>query len=169
MNDARYVAFVEEHWDRYLRLARLLTADRHRGEDLLQDCLVKLYVHWRRAAARGDPHAYLRRMLVNGNVSRWRRQHREYLVGQPPERPDPAASHDESPRHELRRALLSLPDRQRAVVVLRHYEDLTERETATLLRCTVGTVKSQNARALRRLRELLGEDFAPEKVTNHDR
>ena len=154
--DIEYVAFVEANWDRYLRLARLLTGDRHRGEELLQDCLVRLYVRWRRVAGKGDPHPYLRRMLVNGNVSWWRRRRREQLVGIPPEFETPAATGREH-REDLRQALLRLPYRQRAVVVLRHYEDLTERETASVLGCTIGTVKSQNARALARLRELLGD------------
>jgi RNA polymerase sigma-70 factor (sigma-E family) len=155
--DSGYVAFVQEGWARYLRLARLLTGDRHRAEELLQDSLVKLYLRWRRVSARGDPHAYLRRMLVTGNVSRWRRARREQLVGMPPERPAPGP--DGAPhRDELWRALLDLPARQRAVVVLRYYEDLTERETAAVLGCSVGTVKSQNARAIARLRTVLHPD-----------
>jgi RNA polymerase sigma-70 factor (sigma-E family) len=154
--DIEYVAFVEANWDRYLRLARLLTGDRHRGEELLQDCLVRLYVRWRRVAGRGDPHPYLRRMLVNGNVSWWRSRRREQLVEIPPERETPVVIGHEH-HEDLRQALLRLPYRQRAVVVLRHYEDLTERETAAVLGCTVGTVKSQNARALTRLRELMDD------------
>jgi RNA polymerase sigma-70 factor (sigma-E family) len=162
MRDAQFVAFVEESWERYLRVARLLTGDRHRGEELLQDSLVKLYVRWRRATVRGDPHAYLRRTLVNGNISWWRRRRREHLVGDPPDRADPATGREH--QEELRRALLSLPYRQRAVVVLRHYEDLTEREVAAVLGCTVGTVKSQNARALGRLREMLDDGSTRERV-----
>jgi RNA polymerase sigma-70 factor (sigma-E family) len=135
----------------------LLTGDRHRGEELLQDSLVKLYVRWRRAAMRGDPHAYLRRVLVNGNISWWRRHRREHLVEEPPE-PADRPGHRGEHHEDLRRALLSLPRRQRAVGALRHYEDLTEREVAAALGCTVGTVKSQNARAMGRLRELLTDD-----------
>jgi RNA polymerase sigma-70 factor (sigma-E family) len=153
--DAEFTAFVEEHWSRYLRLARMLTGDPHLGEELLQDSLVRLYTRWRRVSAR-DPHPYLRRMLVNGNISRWRRRHREDLVDRPPERADPTAERGEF-HEELHRALRALPDRQRAVVVLRHYEDLTEREVAATLGCTVGTVKSHHARALQRLRALLGD------------
>ncbi|GIJ63468.1 SigE family RNA polymerase sigma factor [Virgisporangium aurantiacum] len=151
--DAAYAAFVAANWGRYLRVARLLTGDVHRGEELLQDSLVKLYVRWRRASIRGDPHAYLRRTLINGNISWWRRWRREQLVADPPDYEDPRAA--ATPQDQVRRALRQLPRGQRAVVVLRHYEDLTEREVATLLRCTVGTVKSQNARALAKLRELL--------------
>jgi RNA polymerase sigma factor (sigma-70 family) len=124
--DVEYVAFVEANGERYLRLARLLTGDRDRGEELLQDSLVRLYVRWRRAAITGDVHAYLRRMLVNGNISWWRRRRREHLVEAPPDHADPAGAGHE-PHDELRRALLWLPYRQRAVVVLRHFEDLSER------------------------------------------
>ncbi len=81
--DREFVAFVEDYWDRYLRLARLLTGNSHLGEELLQDTLVRLYVRWRRLSDR-DPHAYVRRMLVNGNVSWWRRRRREQLVESPP-------------------------------------------------------------------------------------
>ncbi|MFI5956796.1 SigE family RNA polymerase sigma factor [Cryptosporangium sp. NPDC051539] len=161
--DAEYVAFVEANWERYLRLARLLSGDRHRGEELLQDCLVRLYVRWAGAAVKGDPHPYLRRILVNANISWWRGRRREYLVETPPDQTQPETTGDEY-REDLRRALLQLPARQRAVVVLRYYEDLTERETAAAMGCTVGTVKSQNARALRRLRELLDAHEPPRKV-----
>jgi len=158
-SDAEYVAFVRAIWPRYTRLARLLTGDRHRGEDLLQDCLVKLYLRWRRVTQRGDPHAYLQRMLINGSVSRWRRGRRERLVEAPPETAD-LTSDSPHVHDDLRRALLALPRQQRAVIVLRHYEDLSERQVAEVLGCSLGTVKSHNSRALRRLRELLDERIA---------
>src|SRR5689334_11054811 len=109
--ETEYVAFVQANWGRYLRLARLLTGDRDRGEELLQDSLVRLYVRWRRAATR-DPHAYLRRMLANGNISWWRLRRREYLSAAPPDRADP----DPDPPDQadaLRAALLALPAGQR--------------------------------------------------------
>jgi RNA polymerase sigma-70 factor (sigma-E family) len=150
--DADYVAFVESTWEHYLRLARLLTGDRHRAEELLQDSLITLYGHWRRVSARGDPHAYLRRMLINGNVSWWRRRRREHLVADVPERTDPRTA--EPHQHDdLQQALRRLPPQQRAVVVLRHYEDLSEKTVAATLGCSIGTVKSQNARAMARLRQ----------------
>ncbi|MEV4611835.1 SigE family RNA polymerase sigma factor [Kitasatospora sp. NPDC049258] len=161
--DAAYAAFVEAAWHRHLRTATLLTGDRHRAEELLQDCLVKLYVRWRRMSA-DDPHAYLRRMLVNGNVSWWRRRRRELLTDEVPEAPGPSAgpsapsAHRVDQREELLHALRALPERQRAVVVLRHFEDLSEKDTAAALGCSVGTVKSQNARAMARLRAALREN-----------
>lgn len=150
--DDAYVAFVERAWDHHLRVARLLTGDPHRAEELLQDCLVTLYARWRRMAR--DPDAYLRRMLANGNVSWWRRRRRETLVADSPDRADPHAGPIET-YEELGRALLTLPRRQRAVVVLRHYADLSEKQVAATLGCSIGTVKTQNSRALARLRELL--------------
>ncbi|HEU0239439.1 MAG TPA: SigE family RNA polymerase sigma factor [Micromonosporaceae bacterium] len=151
-HDREYANFVAAVWVPYLRLARLLTGDWHVAEELLQDSLVRLYTHWPRVSSVGDPHAYLRRMLVNGNVSRWRRHGRERLVDVVPDRFGPDTG---SPDPELREALLALPWHQRAVVVLRHYEDLSEKAVAEALDCSVGTVKSQHARALTRLRQLL--------------
>lgn len=157
-SDSGFAAFVSTAWRPHLRLARLLTGDPHHGEELLQDSLVRLYQRWRRVAKRGDPHAYLRRCLINGNVSRWRRSRREVLAAEVPEHEDAAAAHRE-PYDELRAALLALPKQQRAVVVLRHYADLSEGDIAAALGCTVGTVKSHHHRAMRRLRELLPEAY----------
>ncbi|MFG2053944.1 SigE family RNA polymerase sigma factor [Micromonospora sp. NPDC048930] len=154
--DRSYVAFVETAWQRHIRLAMLLTGDRWRAEELLQDSLVKVYERWRRLSRLDDPHAYLRRALVNNHTSGWRRRRRESLVADVPDRAAPAG--DIGPDAVvLRRALMSLPAKQRAVVVLRHYEDLTEREVAQVLGCSVGTVKSQNARALDKLRHFLDQ------------
>ncbi|SCG48092.1 SigE family RNA polymerase sigma factor [Micromonospora inositola] len=152
--DAAYVAFVEAAWQRHLRLAMLLTGDRWRAEELLQDSLVRMYERWRKLSRLDDLHAYLRRALVNNHTSVWRRRRRESLVAEVPDRVGPGGGLD----HDalvLRRALLSLPLRQRAVVVLRHYEDLPEREVARVLGCSVGTVKSQHSRALAKLRHLV--------------
>ncbi|MFG3297849.1 SigE family RNA polymerase sigma factor [Micromonospora chersina] len=152
--DASYVAFVEEAWRRHIRLAMLLAGDRWRAEELLQDSLVRMYERWRRLSRSDDLHAYLRRALVNNHTSFWRRRRRESLVAEVPDRAAPSTE----PDHDavaLRRALRALPPRQRAVVVLRHYEDLPEREVARVLGCTVGTVKSQHSKALGKLRHLL--------------
>jgi RNA polymerase sigma-70 factor (sigma-E family) len=156
--DESYVAFVEVAWQRHIRLAMLLTGDRWRAEELLQDSLVKVYERWRRLSRLDDLHAYLRRVLVNNHTSMWRRRRRESLVAEVPDRAvPPNGIHPEAVA--LRAALRSLPPRQRAVVVLRHYEDLPEREVAQVLGCSVGTVKSQNARALDKLRHLVDQPF----------
>jgi len=160
--DADYVAFVVAAWQRHQRLARLLTGDPSSADDLLQDALVKVYLRWRRLSRAGDPHGYLRRIMVNASTSRWRRGRREYLVDAPPDRPVSIGTGDHD---DLRQALMSLPARQRAVVVLRYYEDLTERQTAEVMGCSVGTVKSQNARALGRLRALLHDGTEDGRLT----
>ena len=166
MTDTEYAAFVAANWDRYLRLAYLLTGSEHAAEELVQDTLVKLYARWRRLSVIGDPNAYVRRMLANGNVSRWRRSRREQLVDAPPETGTAAAGRGLTATPELwpgeregaeglRRALMCLPAGQRAVAVLRHFEDLSEKQVAAVLGCSVGTVKSQNAKALAALRRHL--------------
>jgi RNA polymerase sigma-70 factor (sigma-E family) len=164
--DGSYTEFVDANWTRFLRLARFLSGDDDRGEELLQDCLVKLYPRWRKASVQGDPAAYLRRMLVNGNVDWWRRAKREYPTDAVPEKPAPAQPSLDGRivDEDLRRALRALPRGQRAVVVLRYCEDLTERETAEALGCTIGTVKSQNARAMAALREHLAPNPLTERT-----
>lgn len=149
--DAGYVAFVAAGWSRYLWMASLITGDRHQGEELLQESLVNLYTRWKRVARDGDPHAYLRKMLVNGNVSRWRRWRREEPMAETPERQDRRSALVE-PHDSLQRAVLRLPRQQRAVIVLRYFEDLSEKDAATVLGCSVGAIKSTHSRALAKLR-----------------
>ncbi|MGW4803575.1 SigE family RNA polymerase sigma factor [Kitasatospora sp. NPDC004272] len=160
--DDAYAEFAATAWSRHLRTATLIAGDRHRGEELLQDCLVKLYVRWRRART-DDPHAYLRRMLVNNHISWWRRRRRELLIAEPPDRPSGGAAGIEA-ADELYRALRELPLKQRAVIVLRHFEDLTEKDTAAILGCSVGTVKSHHSRAMARLRTALARSRAEERA-----
>ncbi len=145
-----FEVFVATRSPALLRTAYLLTGGNpHDAEDLVQSALVRAVPAWSRI--RGNPEPYVRRIMVNENVSRWRRHRgREVLTDSPP---DQAGSPDSgSDEVELRRALAALAPRQRAVVVLRYYEDLTERETADLLGISVGTVKSQARDALARLR-----------------
>ncbi|GAA2083079.1 SigE family RNA polymerase sigma factor [Kitasatospora saccharophila] len=160
--DDAYAEFVAAAWPRHLRTATLIAGDRYRGEELLQDCLVKLYVRWRRART-DDPHAYLRRMLVNNHISWWRRRRRELLIAEPPDGPSGGAAGIEA-ADELYRALRELPLKQRAVIVLRHFEDLTEKDTAAILGCSVGTVKSHHSRAMARLRTALARSRAEERA-----
>ncbi|WP_405101996.1 SigE family RNA polymerase sigma factor [Micromonospora sp. NBC_01412] len=149
-----YVTFVECHQHRLLRAAYLVCGNRHQAEDLLQEALLKLALRWP-AVRRGDPAAYVRAILYRDTVSWWRRRRREWLSAYPPERP--TAEGDGALRLALRDALGHLPPRQRAVLVLRYFEDLTEAATAEALGVTVGTVKSQCHAALRRLREVAPE------------
>jgi len=152
--------YVRDRSPALLRTAFLLTGDRHRAEDLVQTTLTKVLDRWDGIAARGDPHAYLRTVLLRTALG-WRRRKWE---GERPssELPDRAEATDATAtidrRDRLRVALLGLPPRQRAAVVLRHYEDLSEADTAAVLGCSVGTVKSQTAKGLERLRALLTDD-----------
>lgn len=139
------------------RLAHLLAPDPHTAADLVQTTLTKLYVAWPRISDRGQVDAYARRVLVNAHRSWWRRAFRrhEAPTGELPERATAAGTHDttyDGTRDAVWSAVRDLPERQRAVLVLRYYEDLTERETAEVLGISVGTVKSQASRALDRLR-----------------
>lgn len=149
-----YLSFVECHQNRLLRAAYLICGNRHQAEDLLQDALLKLALRWP-SVRHGDPAAYVRTILYRDAVSWWRRHRREWLSGYPPEQV--GGDVDDALRLTVHAALGQLPPRQRAVLVLRYFEDLTEAATAEALGVTVGTVKSQCHAALRRLREVAPE------------
>jgi RNA polymerase sigma-70 factor (sigma-E family) len=147
-----FEAFVGARYAALLRTAYLLTGDHHDAEDLLQQSLVKAVGAWKRIE--GDPEPYVRTILVRQNISRWRgRRWRELTTDRPPETAVLESGTED--RIALHRALGSLAPRQRAVIVLRYYEDLTEVQTAEALGISVGTVKSQSRDALRRLREVM--------------
>jgi len=141
-------AFVSSRLPALLRFGRALTGDEHRAADLVQDALERVLARW---AGVVDPEAYVRRVMFTRNVSSWRRVRREWPTAEVPERIYSTPERDA----ELFVALRSLPPRQRAVVALRYLEDLTEVETARILGCSVGTVKSQHSDAMKRLRTLL--------------
>lgn len=152
-----FAAFVARRQHALLRAAYLVVGDERLAEDLLQNALVKLATRWHRV--REDrPEAYLRTILYRDAVSWWRRHRRERLVAvapEPPARADPAD--DATLRLVFARALAALTAKQRAVLVLRYFEDRTERDTAEILGVSVGTVKSQTHVALRRIVELSPE------------
>jgi RNA polymerase sigma-70 factor (sigma-E family) len=135
-----------------LRFAHVLTGDRDRAADLVQDALERAALAWPRIINRDDPEAYVRRIMVNRHVSIWRRTRRERLVA---ETPDVAYNPPDPHDARLWAELGKLPARQRAVLVLRFYEDLGAAETAAVLGCSVGTVKSTTSRGLARLRASL--------------
>jgi RNA polymerase sigma-70 factor (sigma-E family) len=143
-----FETFVAARSSSLLRTAYLLTRDHGRAEDLLQTALGKSWLAW--ARIQGDPEAFTRKVLVNTYATWWRRR----WNGERPTRdlPDTAYVEDSSARHDLWAALGHLSRGQRAVIVLRFFEDLSEAETARLLDCSIGTVKSQTSRALARLR-----------------
>jgi RNA polymerase sigma-70 factor (sigma-E family) len=136
-----------------LRFGWMLTYNSDRAEDLLQTSLAKAWPHWVRICREGDPEAYVRRVMVT-TATAWsaRRWRAEIPTGEMPEGRAEGGFAVVDDHDQLRRVLASLPRRQRAVVVLRYYQGLSEAETADVLGCSVGTVKSQAARALTRLR-----------------
>jgi len=157
--DDDFDEFVSGTWARLYRMAYLLAAeDRTTAEDLVQTAMEKAYARWPKVRRMDHPEAYVRKIMVNTAISRWRRpgRGRESLHSTVPELPFPSGD-AEAVDHALVWPLVcALPDRQRAVVVLRYYEDLTATETAEVLGCSVGTVKSQAHDAMRALRRGLG-------------
>lgn len=149
-----FTAFAEECQLRMLRSAYLICGDRHLAEDLLQTAFVKVALRWGQLRD-GQPEAYLRRILYRDAVSWWRKHRREIAVPSPPD----GAARDEPVELKMvfAQALARLTPKQRAILVLRYFEDHTEARTAEVLGVAVGTVKSQTAVALRRLRELAPE------------
>jgi RNA polymerase sigma-70 factor (sigma-E family) len=147
---ATFEEYVAARRPALVRTAYLLCGDAHLAEDLVQGALIKAVGVWRRIG--DNPEPWLRKVMVNDHISRWRRHRgREQLTDVLPESPMVERPRDLG----LADALRALAPRQRAVIVLRYYEDLTERETADVLGVSVGTVKSQHADAVRRLRELV--------------
>jgi RNA polymerase sigma-70 factor (sigma-E family) len=157
--DGEFREFMRARWPVMVRLAYGLTGDQGHAEDVAQAAFTRAYASWPRVRRSGDPDAYVRQIVVNQNRNRFRK-HRvaERLTGSLPESgfvdvaaTDAARDYDE--RSALIAALQRLGPRQRAVVVLRYWMDLTEHETAAALNCSVGTVKSQASRALATLRQ----------------
>jgi RNA polymerase sigma-70 factor (sigma-E family) len=154
--DTEFIDFVTAQRTALLRMARLLTAgDESYAEDLVQTTLTRLYVHWPRLRRAGNPVGYARTSLTHAFVDEQRRAHRrrETPTETIADRPVPDADPDLA--RAVLAALADLAPRQRAVVVLRHFLDLDVAETARVLSCSPGTVKSQNAKALDRLRASL--------------
>ena len=147
--------FMAARWPGLVRLAYGLTGDRWLAEDVAQAALASAYAAWWRVRRADDPDAYVRRILVNTSHRRFRRRRVTEHAREPADLPDTAVA-DPSDLIGQRSALLSalreLPARQRAIVVLRYWEDLSDAQVATALGCTEGTVRSQASRALAKLR-----------------
>ena len=152
-DDEEFREFMRGRWPAMLRLAYGLTGDLGHAEDVAQAAFARAYASWGRVRRTGDPDAYVRRILINANHGRFRKRRvAERTGGDLPEAPvaDPTDGLDQ--RSALVAALLELPVKQRAVVVMRYWEGLTESQTAAILGCSVGNVKSQASRALAKLR-----------------
>jgi RNA polymerase sigma-70 factor, ECF subfamily len=157
--DEEFRDFVAARSFALLRTAYLLCGDWTTAEDLLQIALTKTYLAWRRLGAIEAVEPYARRVLVNTATSWWRRRwHGERPTEVLPELVAPDPTDEQVERDALWRHVRALPARQRAVLVLRFYEDLSETQTASLLNISTGTVKSQTFRALNTLRRRLGAE-----------
>lgn len=153
--DAEFADYMSARQPSLLRTAYLLTGDRHAAEDLVQTAFAKLYLSWDKVQRRELVDGYVRRILVNENNSLWRRawKRHEYSTDELPERSAKTNGPDSGDSSALWQFVQTLPRKQRAVIVLRYYEELTEAETAEVLNVSVGTVKSQASRALASMRE----------------
>ena len=149
-DDAAYVEFVDASRATLLAYGWLLTGDGHAAEDLVQETFVRVYVRWRKVHD-GQPLAYARRVLSNLHTDRWRARRREVLREEVPE----TAYTSDPVTTDLVRALQQLSPRERECVVLRHYLDLSEKDTAATLGVSVGSVKSYTSKGLAGLRPLL--------------
>jgi RNA polymerase sigma-70 factor (sigma-E family) len=164
--DVTFEEYVAARGAALVRLARLLTGDDHRGEDLAQDVLARVYVHWGRVMRTERPDVYVRRMLVNANASWWRRRASGEVTlsdaaiaavtdraGSADRRVSTDVGADAAERDAMWRLIVRLPERQRAVLVLRYYEDLDDGVIAEILECSPATVRTHAMRALATLRE----------------
>lgn len=154
-HEREYLAFVGARLPWLRRVAFLLAQDWHRADDLVQVAITRLYVHWHRARAAQNLDGYARRVLVNAFLGE-RRSRWASLVQLRPALPEAAVSDvDTDTRLTVQAALAKVPPRQRAVLVLRYHCDLSVAETAEILGCSTGTVKSQTSHGLATLRRLL--------------
>jgi len=154
--------FVRVHGDSLVQLSYVLCGDRGKAEDAAQEALTRVYLRWGRIE---DPLPYARQCVVNATNDEWRRfgsnQRKEDRAAAEPVEPEVQFDVLLANRESLVQALRNLPYGQRSIVVLRYWQQLSEPETAQVLGISVGTVKSQTSRALRRLRELLSNDLSP--------
>lgn len=164
-------AFVDHRSGALFRRAYLLTGDRHRAEDLVQSALAKAASKWTRLRRQDRAEAYVQRIIYNDYASWWRRRAKitELASSNVPDQPLAGAGHDHQTELKMivHAALYRLTPRQRAVLVLRYLEDLSETECAQLLDISVGAVRSQNHRALARLREVAPE-LSPAMVSKEE-
>ena len=146
-----FEGFVRARHHALLRYGTVLTGSVDAAADLVQDALERTGLAWARVQQQGDPEGYVRRVMANRNISIWRKLRRERLVSEPPE-----GAYEDSPTDRVMwDALARLPRRQRTVLVLRYYEDLSEADIAAVLGIATGTVKSQASKGLASLRAAL--------------
>lgn len=159
-SEPAFSEFVAASLPALLRFGHMLTGSRDAGEDLVQTALVSTLAAWSRVERQDDPFAYVRRAMVNSNTSLWRRWGSRVVYDEAPEQVGDDPTQGLASRVTVRGALAALPARQRTVLVLRYYCDLSEMDIADLMGTSPGTVKSQAARALSTLRQEIGAEFA---------
>ncbi|GAA4092033.1 SigE family RNA polymerase sigma factor [Actinomadura miaoliensis] len=165
-----YERFVTDRASTLLRYGYVLTGNAHDAADLVQEGLIRLRAAWPRVVRKDDPEGYTRTIMARKHISMWRRRRREHLVREVPERDHVDRGLEQAERDpRLWRALAALPKRQRAVLVLRYYEDLPDEEIAKVLGISRGTVRSQAARALDKLRADWRPAPTPTMGAHHDR
>lgn len=154
-HETEFVEFVDAFAPSLMRTAVGLTGSTSEADDLLQDALIDAWRYWKRVRRSDAPQLYVRKILVNAYARKVKRQARSASLVDG-ERPDQSPNDYEqvADRDELVRLLNQLPPRQRSVLILRYLDDLSERDTAVVLGCSVGTVKSQSSRALTTLQSL---------------
>lgn len=144
-------AFVRARLPHLIRFGRVLTGSNEAAQDLVQDALERTLLAWSRIDSRDDPEGYVRRIMVNRNISIWRKFGREH----PTDEVHDSGVEDSHFDDDLWQAIMTLPPRQRAVIALRYYEDLSEADIARTMGCSVGTVKSQASKAIAKLRQVV--------------
>jgi RNA polymerase sigma-70 factor (sigma-E family) len=153
--ESAFRALVQSRGDALARTAYLLTGDWARGEDLVQSALATTWTHWRTLRAPEAAEAYVRRCMARTAISWWRRRwHGEVPTAELPDRAGPSPYDAVDVAHAITAALRALTPRQRAVIVLRYFDDMSEADTAAVLGVAVGTVKSTTAAAFARMRGL---------------
>lgn len=157
--DQEYVEYVSASLDRLRRTAFLLCGDGHRADDIVQAALVAVYLRWKKIRTVGNVDGYVHRILVRRYIDETRKGWaRVLLAWRDPDTAAPAGPNVED-THTVQAALAKLSRGQRAVLVLRYFCDMSVQETATVLGCSIGNVKSQTSRGLANMRGLLGEDW----------
>lgn len=157
--DARLADYVRGQWPSLVRYATALCGDAVEAEELVQTALVRVTLRWPFVRDKDDPGAYVKRAIVHANINRWRRvRSRELPTETLPDIGIADGSSSFADQDAVRRALAALPPRQRAVLVLRYLDDMSEQEAANVLGCSVGTIKSQTHKGLTKLRATFATD-----------
>jgi RNA polymerase sigma-70 factor (sigma-E family) len=163
--DARLTEYVRGQWGPLVRYATMLCGDASEAEEAVQATLTRVALRWRFVSDKDNPDGYVRRALVRACIDSGKRRRREAASAMLPDVTVADGTRQVDDADQLRRALAALPPRQRAVLVLRYFGDATEAAAAEILGCSVGTVKSQTAKGLSKLREAVGLTEVTENAT----